>query len=684
MSGKYDLDIDILPEGSIVHRHTSVMLDLKSRAFELEYMNIIVDETPLIPYEIFRRYIYGSPYGRVSICGDVIGPTFMGNNPVSLETMFPDGNGRFGKGTEYHAFNLAANTNQLHYYRLTNQLNEHVELVKRVFEQMNVEYTAVMRRMASTGGFKIWDHSKESVWLTAWCIRIFEGVAFQDWEDYIYIDPKVFGSAVLWLLNYQTGNPQDYGDSESFQRTGAFSETEHYDIPLNKAMEDYTKKNISLTAHVLISLQKTAPMMQGDMKRYSATARHRAMTYLERNLPKINDPYEMAITAYALALSRSAEADSAYGKLLTMQREEDGKIYWSRHPIKVNRVRYEFNRPFLEAKDHQVGDALAVEATAYALLTLFMVEGGGVTVLQDQIVEWLNTMRLGDGGFIGTVDTIVAMEALVRYSYNSRIKDITNLNVRVEAPDSNRTEDFKISGKGISRLQTINLDNVWGHINFYATGAGQAIAQLDVNYGVDFEPFKDIPPKECFNMSIYEQFAGRNKSMIHIRSCMSWTCTDESPTSGMAMLVIDIPTGYVMEQPDANKIIRSRQIPELKDSDVEQSLTKGKTIWYFESIQPEQQCFWHTIRRYFPVANLTRTRQAVLIEPLRPERFHVKTFNATSLYILSICEVCGSYQCPYCPFYSNQPAKQPTATLILAMLLLLASTVKATSAGRDN
>ena len=39
------------------------------------------------------------------------------------------------------------------------------------------------------------------------------------------------------------------------------------------------------------------------------------------------------------------------------------------------------------------------------------------------------------------------------------------------------------------------------------------------------------------------------------------------------------------------------------------------------------------------MANLTRTRQAVIIEPLRPEKFYVKPFNATSLYVLSICEV---------------------------------------------
>ena len=71
-------------------------------------------------------------------------------------------------------------------------------------------------------------------------------------------------------------------------------------------------------------------------------------------------------------------------------------------------------------------------------------------------------------------------------------------------------------------------------------------------------------------------------------------------------------------------------------------LVTGKTIWYFDYIPAETRCFEHTVRRYYPVANLTRTRQAVIVEPLRPERFFVRTFNATSLYILSICEVCGS------------------------------------------
>ena len=154
MSSTYQVTIKILPEGSIVHRHTSALIDLKSRAKVLKFMNIIVDETPIIPYEVYRRYIFGSAYAHVTLCGDVIGPVFPEDKPVILERMFPTGHGRFGKGTEYHVFNLAANTWQLHYYRLTNQLRGNWPLAKKVFEHMNIEYTAVMRRFSSQGTFE--------------------------------------------------------------------------------------------------------------------------------------------------------------------------------------------------------------------------------------------------------------------------------------------------------------------------------------------------------------------------------------------------------------------------------------------------------------------------------------------------------------------------------------------------
>ena len=135
----------------------------------------------------------------------------------------------------------------------------------------------------TSGWVSNWDNSNANVWLTAWVIRIFQEVSFQDWEDYIYIDPEVVQSAVMWLINYQTND-------------GSFSETEYYPNPLHKPMEGKSRlkgehahvmRNISLTAHVLISLEKAATNLQGELQSFAARARQRAGTYLERNLDKI-------------------------------------------------------------------------------------------------------------------------------------------------------------------------------------------------------------------------------------------------------------------------------------------------------------------------------------------------------------------------------------------------------------
>ena len=56
-------------------------------------------------------------------------------------------------------------------------------------------------------------------------------------------------------------------------------------------------------------------------------------------MPKIRDPYELAITTYALAVTGSAEADLAYAKLKGMAKEEGGMIYWGRTDITTNDVR---------------------------------------------------------------------------------------------------------------------------------------------------------------------------------------------------------------------------------------------------------------------------------------------------------------------------------------------------------
>ena len=118
--------------------------------------------------------------------------------------------------------------------------------------------------------------------------------------------------------------------------------------------------SIALTAHVLIGLEEVSPHLSGSHKAHVAAGKQRAVAYLERHLTAMggnyNASYDLAITALALTLSGSSVADFAYGRLMKVTRYSDGMIYWSDREIATNRVRYEFNRPFLEAKDYQVRD----------------------------------------------------------------------------------------------------------------------------------------------------------------------------------------------------------------------------------------------------------------------------------------------------------------------------------------
>lgn len=76
------LQADGLPQ----KRHHSMLLDLSNRAYAFQYMHVNVTETPIIPYEYDRYYVYGSNKARISVIGDVVGPIFptMPVNATSL------------------------------------------------------------------------------------------------------------------------------------------------------------------------------------------------------------------------------------------------------------------------------------------------------------------------------------------------------------------------------------------------------------------------------------------------------------------------------------------------------------------------------------------------------------------------------------------------------------------------
>lgn len=64
-----------------------------------------------------------------------------------------------------------------------------------------------------------------------------------------------------------------------------------------------------------------------------------------------------------------------------------------------------------------------------------------------------------------------------------------------------------------------------------------------------------------------------------------------------------------------------------------------------------------------------------------PERFNESLFDSLDTYVLDICRVCGSYQCPYCPIFASSPklispSKAVISTMTFISFLLLYSLFK--------
>ncbi|XP_069950501.1 CD109 antigen [Cherax quadricarinatus] len=654
------VNVRIQPEGTEVRKHTSVLLDLKNRATVYEFLDLPVDESPEITRSIQRRYVYGSPRASLTLSGDVFGPT-QKNIVVNFEKAF---SGRILKSTDGLAFNLGTTVWTLHYFRLTNQLD--ITKAKGAFDFMNVQLAGLLTRYRK-GAFKMWHFSEPSVWVTAWVVNVLLAAQLQDWENLVYIEPRLINRAIAFLIDHQAED-------------GSFHETSHYNITLDYKMsfkgwsagEGEEAAMVAMTALVTTVLQEAIPTLEGQVHARALTAKQRATRFLERQLDQLWDPYEVAITTYALTLVGSTEKEVAFKMLEAHARTSDNRMHWSREAIVSNvRLRENNQRSFVMPKEPQEWDSSAVEATSYALLVYLIQEG--VTPRAEAIMRWLNSVRDWTYAFSSTVDTVVAMRALAEYSYRARLRDLTNLKVDLEATaNPGVMHTFSITNLSVSSFHAMEVPRPWGHVYLVAKGSGQAVAQMEVSWGVDLERFLKKPARKYFDLSVSETYHFRNKTLINTQVCARWAAVDVSRTSHAALLEVEVATGYDLYQPHANKFVREAQaadFPQLMDAKTDPS----RIFWQFNHIESERfRCFSYQLVRHFPAANLTATRSATIMELFAPEHFETTMINSTSLAALDICEVCGSYQCPYCPYYSGTADLPLLDTRFAALSFILA------------
>lgn len=559
--------------------HTSMVLDLTQSSYLLKYLDTNVTESPVVKYDKVRRYIYNSNKASVSVSGGAVGPIF--------PTLPMDSNSSLKLPSdcgEQNMFNFAVNLLSISYLRQTSQ--ETSEMKRDVFKHLNLLYQRQLSFRNKDGSFKVFKSSTEpSVWLTAFVARYLHSATAQEWENYIYIDPDVIDSAIGWLVSKQT-------TEGAFVEQSFFAHDRKLDngarSTLGMAPEDFRLKNVSLTAFVLIALYGVKDRV-GDQSVRATNARVLAQKYLESLLHRTTiktsqDPFDLAIVTYALNLVNSIDSDEAYNHLEKHTHSSSGLRYWGPEMVSSNQINTQNNRNIIYPRARGKYDSRNVQTTAYGLLTHIQRQSPH----QRDIVEWLNTQRLSSGGWSSTQDTIVALQSLIEYSITSEQRSVTDLKITIDATalrERPRENEIRISEQNISYAHKLDIPNAHGIFTVRAEGSGTALLLLDIQYNVDWPHLQIKPAVKAFDLDVRPSYSGRNSSSMHMDICTRWTLLTEAPRSGMAILEVPVPTGYMISQNSLNRIINSTSTSLSNPLNLREARAgDGKVFFYFDYV----------------------------------------------------------------------------------------------------
>ena len=301
---------------------------------------------PSLPFDA----IDGSGRAYVAVTGSYLTQTIEGLDQL---LRMP-----FGCG-EQNMILYAPNVYIARYLRETGQLKP--EIMAKAEHLMTVGYQRELTYRRQDGSFSAFgDSDKEgSLWLTAFVMK-----TFAEAKALTYVDPAVIDSAAAWIESHQL-------DDGSFEDVGFLH---HQELLGGLQGRD------ALTAYVAIALLEAG-------NTGSATA---AIRYLEGKLDRTDDPYTMAIAAYALELAESGLAGQAHDRLMSMARVDgNGALYWDGDGLEVGPV------PATGQAPRHGNQSAAIETTGYALLALLQRED---LPNASRAAKWLVGQRNALGG----------------------------------------------------------------------------------------------------------------------------------------------------------------------------------------------------------------------------------------------------------------------------------------------
>ncbi|KAK9981658.1 hypothetical protein ABG768_001182 [Culter alburnus] len=319
-----------------------------------------------------------------------------------------------------------------HYLDSTNQWDAvGMERRNEAVKHINTGYQRQLSFRKPDGSYAALIDRPSSTWLTAYVAKVFTMAS-----GYIAIEERVICSALKWLLL-----------QKQLAADGSFKEDKA--VIHGEMVGDVQGKDAdaSLTAFVVIAMQEGRGICAGAVQSLQESIR-KAVDFLESRLPRLTNPYAVAMTSYALANADKLNKD------ILMKHSSQGEAgrFWT-----------------VAGQPHH-----SLEATAYAVLALVKAKDFDKA---GEAVHWLGRQQSHYGGSGTTQATIMMFQAVAEY--RTQVKDQQNFNLDVELAVEGRSKPIRFTIKRenahLTRSYKVEINE-----DFNVTARGTGSATLSV------------------------------------------------------------------------------------------------------------------------------------------------------------------------------------------------------------
>ncbi|XP_075071566.1 alpha-2-macroglobulin-like protein 1 [Mixophyes fleayi] len=244
----------------------------------------------------------------------------------------------------------------------------------------------------------------------------------------------------------------------------------------------------------------------------------------------------MALLAYTFALANDAPTrQMLLDKLFPLAVSSGGDLYWT------------YN---LQSSGQYQPVSAAIEMSSYVLLALITSQSlkAEEILKASQIVSWLIKQQNSNGGFASTQDTVVAIQALAKYTRITFVPE-SILSVTVSAGQVS-LKQFAVDKTNRLLFQTAQLPNIPGEYTLRITGTGCVYIQIVLKYNE-----MPVGNLAAFSISAKIENCGEDSAQ---RLVITASYIGSRTLSNMVLIEVEMLSGFQPSDNTAEKVKDSR------------------------------------------------------------------------------------------------------------------------------